>query len=70
MNFESQACHPKSIRASSRMSIKIKDSYYTVEFTEEWAVDDYSNMPEERQKLWDVVNKECDGQIQEILEEA
>jgi hypothetical protein len=66
-----------SIKASSRASIKIRDSYYTFEATEERAVnpDLLPKEAGEREKvisgekanLWDSVNAEVDNQIQEIM---
>ena len=58
-----------SIRATSRASVKVGDSFYTVEYSEERQIPDVEgvNVNEERQILWDVVNNECDAQIEEIL---
>lgn len=58
-----------SIRFTSRASVKVGDSFYTVEACEERTIPDLEdvNMEEERQDLWDTVNTECDNQIQEIL---
>ena len=54
-----------SIRATSRASVKIRDSYFTVEFTEERMIPDIKgiDIEEERALLWDAVNDECDNQI-------
>lgn len=59
----------KTIKASSRASVKVGDSYYTVEYTEERTVPNTSTVKisTERQILWDDVNKECDNQIADIL---
>lgn len=58
-----------SIKFTSRASVKVGDSFYTVEACEERMIPDIPevNMEEERQALWDTVNGECDNQIQEIL---
>lgn len=56
-----------SIKASSRASVKINDSYYTVEYTEERSIDETDNLEEERASLWDTVNNECDNQVAEIV---
>ena len=58
-----------SIKFTSRASVKVGDSFYTVEACEERAIPDLEdvNMEEERLNLWDTVNTECDNQIQEIL---
>ena len=63
-------CITSKITATSRASVKIKDSYYTVEYSEERIVpqDIVVNLEEERKELWDKVNSEVDNQIQEILD--
>lgn len=55
-----------TIKASSRVSMKIKDNFYTVEYTEERSLEDGDDVQEEREKLWDSVNYEVDNQIEEI----
>lgn len=57
----------KSIRATSRASVKVADSFYTVEYCEERSIDPNDNVEEERQKLWDTCNNEVDSQIEDIL---
>lgn len=58
----------RTIKASSRASVKVKDSYYTVEYTEERSLpEDNCNVQEERDALWDCVNSECDKQVAEII---
>lgn len=56
-----------SIKASSRASINIDKSYYTVEYCEERSIDPEDNIEEERSKLWDTCNNEVDSQIEDIL---
>ena len=57
-----------SIKATSRVAIKIKDNFYTVEFSEERLIPDKSaDMEFERQVLWDDVNTCVDNQCAEIL---
>lgn len=58
-----------TIKASSRASVKVGDSYYTVEYTEERTVPNTSNVDIQVEKdlLWDTVNGECDKQIEDIL---
>lgn len=60
----------KTIKATSRASVKIKDNYYTVEYSEERAIpeDMGIDIDAERAELWNTVNNECDNQIQDILE--
>lgn len=57
------------ISVSSRASVKVGDSFYTVEYSEERTVptDIDVDIEAERAELWDVANNECDNQIQEIL---
>lgn len=59
----------KTIKATSRASVKVGESYYTVEYSEERIIPDIEgvNIKEERQFLWDDVNAECDNQIEDIL---
>ena len=57
-----------SIKVSSRASIKIRDNYYTVEYTEERSLPSDCNVEKERHLLWECANYECDNQIQEIKE--
>lgn len=66
--MESKAIITK-ITATSRASVKVGDSFYTVEYCEERMLptDMSVNIAEERQMLWDTVNMECDNQIEEIL---
>lgn len=56
-----------SIRVSSRASVKVGDSYYTVEYCEERAIPSGSDIAQERKLLWDTANAECDNQICDIL---
>ena len=58
-----------TIRATSRASVKVRDNFYTVEYSEERALpnDADIDIEAERQMLWDTVNSECDNQIEEIL---
>ena len=56
-----------SIRATSRASVKVADSFYTVEYCEERSIDPGDDIEEERAKLWDTCNTETDNQIEDIL---
>lgn len=57
-----------TIRATSRASVKIKDNFYTVEYSEERTLPSEDvNLEEERNALWDDVNGECDRQIEDII---
>lgn len=56
------------IKASSRASIKISESYYTVEYCEERSIPEDCDIEKERTLLWDTANSEVDSQIEEILQ--
>lgn len=63
-------CRTSRIVATSRASIKIKDSYYTVEYSEERLVPedmDDATLAEERAELWNTANAEVDNQLEEII---
>ena len=57
------------IRATSRASVKVRDNYYTVEYSEERTIPDIEgvNLEEEKRILWDDVNGEVDAQIDDII---
>ena len=56
------------ITATSRMSLKVKDNYFTIEYTEERTVPNVEgvNIEAERSALWDAVNAEVDNQAEVI----
>lgn len=58
------------ITATSRVAIKIKDNYYTVECSEERAIPDVDgvDIEKERQALFDSVNATVDEQIADIYD--
>ena len=56
-----------TIKATSRVAVKIKDNFYTVEFSEERAVPEDADLEEERTALWDAVNGSVDEQCEQIL---
>ena len=56
-----------SIRATSRASMKVNDSFYTIEYCEERSIQENDDLEEERQKLWDTCNNEVDNQLEDIL---
>lgn len=62
-------CKTKTISATSRASIKVGDSFYTLEFTEERTVPQTSNVDliKEKDLLWDEVNSQVDKQIEDVL---
>lgn len=63
-----------TIRATSRASIKVStrggDNFYTVEYSEERTIPDIEGIDLESEKrlLWNDVNREVDGQIEDIYE--
>lgn len=59
----------KTIKATSRASVKVGESYYTVEYSEEKIIPDIEgiDIEKERQFLWEDINAECDNQIEDIL---
>lgn len=68
INYERKAITTQ-IKATSRASVKIKDNYYTVEYSEDRTIPDIEgvNIEEERKILWDDVNNEVDNQIEDII---
>lgn len=67
-NYESKAITTQ-IRATSRVSAKIGDDFYTLEFSEERTIPDVAgvNLDEERNKLWEDVNYSVDIQLQDTI---
>lgn len=61
---------PTKITATSRVAIKIKDNYYTVECSEERAIPDVDgvDIEKERQALFEDVNTTVDDQIADIYD--
>lgn len=62
-------CKTKTISATSRASVKVGDSFYTLEFTEERTVPQTSTVDliKEKDLLWDEVNSQVDKQIEDVL---
>ena len=67
-----QKAQTSKIVATSRMSVKIRDNYYTIETQEERTIQPMVNgeldMDKEWQMLWHSVNSITDGQIRDILD--
>lgn len=59
-----------SIKATSRASVKIGDSYYTLEYCEERIIPDVDDIDiaTERELLWNTVNAEVDNQIEATIQ--
>lgn len=56
-----------TIRATSRISTKIRDTFYTFEYCEERQIEEGNDVANEREKLWEVCNAEVDNQVAETL---
>ena len=58
------------ISATSRISLKIGDTFYTLEYSEERVIPDAYmpdfNIEKERELLWDTVNAEVDKQAEDV----
>ena len=60
----------KSIKLTSRASVKIKDSFYTFEYCEERSIPEdvtAEELAEFKQQFWDLCNAEVDGQIEDVI---
>lgn len=57
------------IKATSRVAIKIRDNYYTVEYSEERAIPDVEGVDIEAEQsiLFDSVNAVVDAQAEDII---
>lgn len=56
-----------TIKAISRASVKIKDSFYTFEYGEERSLDETDNIDDAKKELWDSCNSEVDAQIEDVV---
>jgi hypothetical protein len=67
-NYESKAV-VTNIKATSRVAIKIRDNYYTVEYTEERSIPDVEgvDIEQEQNLLFDSVNSIVDAQAEDII---
>lgn len=68
-SYESKAVINK-ISATSRISLKINETFYTLEYSEERLIPDVEgvNITAERALLWDAVNAEVDNQAEAVKE--
>ncbi len=66
--YESKAITTQ-IKATSRVSAKIGDDFYTLEFSEERTIPDVEgvDLDKERANLWDDVNYSVDVQMQDTI---
>lgn len=58
----------KTIHFASRASVKIRDSYYTFEYSEDREIEDGDDLEQEKQNLIADCNKVVDEQIQEVVD--
>jgi hypothetical protein len=64
---------PTLIRATSRVSVKLNESFYTFEFLEERAFpidlveEGQINFEKEKEMLWDEVHSQVDKQVSDIV---
>lgn len=71
--YQSQAV-PTVIRANSRISVKINETFYTFEFMEErqFPIDLVEegtiDFAKEKEMLWDEVHAQVDKQVQDVVE--
>lgn len=63
-----QKAKTKEIHATSRVSLKIGDTFYTLEYSESRLIPDIEdiNIDIEKQLLWKDVNNEVDNQAEEL----
>ncbi len=68
-NYTSKAITTQ-IRATSRVSAKIRENFYTLEFTEERTIPQIEgvDLEQERKLLWDTVNSEADNAMNETID--
>ena len=59
---------PTTIKATSRISLKINDTFYTLEYCEERLIPEVEgvDVDKERELLWDTVNAEVDKQAEDV----
>lgn len=62
---------PTTISAVSRVSVKVKETFYTLEYSEERILpppEQGCDIVKERKALWDAVNTEVDKQVKDVYE--
>lgn len=67
-NYESKAV-VTNIKATSRVAIKVRDNFYTVEYSEERAIPNVEgvDLEQEQNILFDSVNAIVDAQAEDII---
>lgn len=56
-----------TIKATSRVSTKLKDNFYTFEYGEERSIEEGDDIEQAREELWATCNEEVDKQVEEIV---
>lgn len=57
----------QTIKATSRLSVKVGNNFYTEEYCEERLLEDGDDVEQARKDLWETVNDEVDKQVEIIL---
>ena len=57
-----------TVRATSRISTKLKDDFYTFQYCEERQVEDGDDIEQIREELWTTCHAEVDKQVEEIVD--
>lgn len=57
-----------TIRATSRISTKVHDTFYTFEYCEERQIEEKDDLEKERADLWEACNAEVDAQVTEVMD--
>ncbi len=68
MEYISKA-NPTFIEAHSRVSVKIKDTFYTFEYAErrDFPIEEDINFEKERELLWEECHSQVDNQVHDII---
>ena len=56
-----------TIRATSRISTKVRDTFYTFEYCEERQIEEGEDLENARADLWETCNAEVDAQVTEVM---
>lgn len=57
-----------TIRATSRISTKVRDTFYTFEYCEERQIEENDDLEKERADLWEACNAEVDAQVEDVMD--
>ena len=57
-----------TIRATSRISAKIRDTFYTFEYSEERQIEEGEDLESARADLWETCNAEVDAQVTDVMD--